>query len=181
MPSQYQRVSRSSRRPENIARESQFMDNTNEEMIGIVARRLRLLIEQLTQSGDRPAARVSTMLGIGDSMVSKILKGKDNVRADTLERVVSAMSLDPAFFFDMTVEEPDHRKYLRRRMSAAKKDPPHWARFAAEWKRYGELSETEREGMKSMLSPDHEIKDGTDWIAVGEWTLARRRPKRQSA
>lgn len=142
--------------------------------------RVRLLVKQLKAA--RPNARqqdIAAELGLSPSMLSKIEgAAKSRVQDDTLKSIIDALKLDPSFFFDESLgPEPDHRDFIRRRAPRADADPPYWAEFRAHWHRFGELTAEEREGLRRILSADHEIRDWTDWVAAGEWVLGRRRPR----
>lgn len=147
------------------------------EVEGLVVRRMNLLISQVKDAFPKSTKqKIAERIGLSPSMLSKIVGGsKKHLEDDTIATVVQRMRLDPAFFFDPELDAPDHRDFVRSRSSEPPGDPPHWADFAANWHRFQELTPSEREGLRRMISDRHQIANWTDWIAPAEWILGRRR------
>ena len=149
---------------------------------GIVIERVRLLIRQVGATipeGPGRQRRIAERMGISPSMLSKLTgEGKKaSLRDTTIKDIIDALDLDPAFLFDDALgDAPDYRAHTRRRPASTGGPPPMWVEFAAQWHRFGELSEAERAGLQAMAhTAGLEPRDWTDWIQPAEWVLARRR------
>lgn len=138
--------------------------------------RLRLLIEQVRT--EMPGAReheIATRLGLTESLFSKIKSGKPKLYVGTLEKVISAMRLDPRFFFDPELgDAPDHHDFIRKRATPSSRIVPFWDEFAREWPDFKRLTKEEREAIPEMITDLHEIRHWSDWITPAKWVLSLR-------
>ena len=152
---------------------------------GLPTKRLALLAQQLYAAAEASAAKsgrnatwtsVAKKLGVGDTLLNKIKSGsRSRISSDTIQHAIDHFNIDPAFFFDPTLDEPDHRDFIRTRVSRRPDPPPFWADFEANWPRQAELTSQEREALWSLVDDEHAVEMWTDWIPLAEWLLRRRR------
>lgn len=122
-------------------------------------------------------AEVSRRVGVSESLISKVLKGTQAPGTRSIERIRQTMGLSPNWFYLPDIgRTPHYRDHLEGASPKRAASPSHWIEFASSWPRFNELTDFEKSAIRGMLSDYHEIRHWTDWIAVAEWYLGRRRP-----